>query len=62
MKLLARLFSHLMSLLPTPRSLSGVASWYGPQPLRMTRAGKSGVAAARRAARKARNRRRARNA
>lgn len=58
MKLLARLFSHLMSLLPTPRSLSGVASWNGPQPLRMTRAGKSGVAAAR----KARNRRRARNA
>lgn len=62
MRLLARFFSHLLSLLPIPRLLSGVASWYGPQPLRMTRSGKSGVAAARRAARKARNRRRARHA
>ncbi|MDD2105690.1 hypothetical protein [Pseudomonas asiatica] len=62
MRLLTRLFTHLLTLLPTVRFLPGAASWYGPSPLRMSRPGKSGVAAVRRAARKVRNRRRARRA
>lgn len=62
MRLLARLFTHLMGLLPMTWPSPGTASWYGPQPLPMSRPGKSGVAAVRRAARKARNRRRARRA
>lgn len=56
MKLLARLFTHLLSLWPSILPRSGAASWHGPQS--MSRSGKSGVAAIRRAARKARNRRR----
>ena len=55
MNLLARVFNHLLSLLPRSWSSPGVASWHGPQPL--TRTGKPRVAAIRRAARKARSRR-----
>ncbi|WP_256815385.1 MULTISPECIES: hypothetical protein [Pseudomonas] len=62
MRLLTRLFSHLLGMLPHVISLSGSASWNAPQPLRMSNSRKSGVAAARRAARKRRNRRRTRRA
>lgn len=58
MKLLARLFTGLMPLLSRGWYSSCLpntaASWFGPKPSQ----GKSGVPAARRAARKARNRRR----
>ncbi len=55
MKLLTRLFSHLVLLLRPSWTVPVAASWYRPQPLHAGRPGHSGV---RRAARKARNRRR----
>ncbi len=58
MKLLTRLFSHLILLLRPSWTVPVAASWYRPQPLHTGRPGHSGVPAARRAARKARNRRR----
>jgi hypothetical protein len=57
--MLARWFIHLLSLCPIIQPKAGAASWYGPQS--MSRSGKTGIAAARRAARKVRNRRRHRH-
>lgn len=58
-RLLGRLLPSFAPLWTIPSlPLMAAGSCFGPRPLRMGRPGKSGVPAARRAARKARNRRR----